>query len=96
MIQEQIDFYQNLKKELMQNKKNFVFSSRNATTDIVILNINQNVELYKIVPYCDRAKVDLWIQKLKKIHTLAWYKAEYILIYLDEDFNEEKRVKIIL
>ena len=96
MIEEQINFYQNLKQELMQQHHNFVFGSRNNTTDFVVLNPNQNVQLYKIVSYSEKSKVNVWISKLKKVYALAWYKAEYNLIYLNEDFQEQKRIKIPL
>mgnify|MGYP000442242030 CR=1 FL=1 len=96
MIEEQINFYQSLKRDLMKDKTNFVFGSRNNTTDFVVLNPSQNVELYKIVPYSEKEKVSTWISKLKKVYALAWYKAEYNLIYLDEDFKELKRKKLKL
>lgn len=83
-------FYQKTKKSL-QNESNWVFGSKNRTTDFVVLDVKKDVELYKIVPPNDIHNVDTWVKKLQKIYVLSWYKADYILIYVDEDFNEVER-----
>lgn len=88
--QEQKTFYQNLKKSL-QNSFTWVTGSTAATTDLVVLDVRKNIQLFKIVLPSEKENVQIWIQKLKKIYTLAWYKADYVLVYVDENFNEQKR-----
>ncbi len=83
-------FYQQLKKSL-QNDSSWVFGSKNRTTDFVVLNIKKDVELYKIVSPQDLHNVDIWIKNLKKIYTLSWYQANYILVYVNSDYEEIKR-----
>lgn len=87
---EQKEFYQNLKKSL-QSRFTWVSGSTTQTTDLVVLDIRKDVELFKIVPKEDIENVHIWVDKLKKIHALAWYKANYTLIYVDDNFQETKR-----
>lgn len=89
------DFYQKFKKSL-QIKGNWITQSSAATTDIVVLNLEKDVQLYKIVYPEDVDKVSIWIKKIKETYVLAWWRAIYILIYVDENFNEIKREKIPL
>lgn len=88
--QEQKSFYQNLKKSL-QNKFTWVAGSTAVTTDLVVLDVRKDIELFKIVTPDNVDNVDIWVKKLKLIHALSWYKANYIIIYVDDDFNELKR-----
>lgn len=88
--QEHKTFYQNLKKSL-QNGLTWVTGSTAATTDLVVLDVRKNIQLFKIVLPSEKENVQIWIQKLKKIYTLAWYKADYVLVYVDENFIEQKR-----
>lgn len=83
-------FYQNLKKSL-QKKNNWLFGSKNRTTDLVVLDVTKDVELFKIVTPDDVENVKVWVEKLKKIYVLAWYRASYTLVYVDDDFNELER-----
>lgn len=87
---EQKVFYQNLKKSL-KNQFTWVTGSTAATTDLVVLDIRKDIQLYKIIPPSERKNVIIWLNKLKKIYTLAWYKADYVVVYVDENFNEQKR-----
>lgn len=93
--QQQKEFYQNLKKSL-QNGGDYVLKSSAATTDLVVLNMKKDVVLYKIVTPDERKNVELWKSKIKDIYVLAWWRATYVLIYLDENFNEIKREEISL
>lgn len=88
-------FYQKLKKSL-QNGGDYVLKSSAATTDLVVLNMKKDVVLYKIVTPDEKENVELWKSKIKDIYVLAWWKATYILIYLDENFIEVKREEISL
>lgn len=91
----QKEFYQKFKKSL-QISGNWVTQSSAATTDLVVLNLEKDVQLYKIVYPQDVDKVSIWIDKIKETYVLAWWRAVYILVYVDEDFNEVKREKIPL
>lgn len=91
----QKDFYQKIKKSL-QIKGNWITQSSAATTDLVVLNLDKDIQLYKIVYSQDVDKVPIWKKKIKETYVLAWWRAIYILIYVDEDMNEIKREQIPL
>lgn len=83
-------FYKNLKKSL-QNGFTWVTGSTASTTDLVVLDVRKNIQLFKVVTPSDCDKVLIWKEKLNKIYSLAWYKADYVLVYVDQDFQEIKR-----
>jgi len=87
---QQKDFYQNLKKSL-QNNYAWVVGSTNRTIDIIVLDVRRDVQLFKIVTPHEKDNVSIWIQKLKKIYALGWYKAKYVVVYVDDNFIEQKR-----
>lgn len=88
-------FYKNLKKSL-QTPYAWVVGSTNRTTDIVVLDITQDVHLYKIVLPEEKLNVNIWIEKLKKIYALSWFKAQYTLIYISDSGQEISRETILL
>lgn len=88
-------FYQDLKKSL-QNPYAWVVGSTNRTTDIVVLDITQDVHLYKIVLPGEELNVKTWIEKLKKIYALSWFQAQYTLIYISATGQEISRDTIKL
>jgi len=87
---ERKDFYQNLKKSL-QNNYAWVVGSTNRTIDIIVLDVRRDVQLFKIVPLNEKKNVSIWVQKLKKIYALGWYKANYTVVYVNDEFVEQKR-----
>lgn len=89
------DFYHNLKKSL-QNGSNHVLGTNNRNIDFVVINMKQDIQLFKIVTPENKDCVDFWIKDLKGWYKLAWYRANYNLIFIDEVGVEIKRDKISL
>lgn len=86
----QIEFYHNLKKSL-ELPGCFVIGSKNRSIDFVVFNIKQDIQLYKIVPPWSKKSSEIWLSSLKKWYSLAWYKATYTMVFVNEDFQEIKR-----
>ena len=89
------DFYKNFKKSL-QNQYSWVIGSKNRTIDILVFDIRKDVQLFKIISPSENDNVKIWVEKLKSIYVLSWYKASYTLVYVDENFIEQKRETFIL
>ena len=83
--------YQEVKQEFWEGSF-LVTGVKSESIDIQILNFKKNPQLVKLVIPNQFHLVDDWIKKLKKRTKLNWYGCDYIIIYLNDNYEEINRI----
>ena len=83
--------YQEIKKEFWEGSF-LVTGVKSESIDINVLNFSKNVQLVKLVVPNQMHLVETWKDKLETRCKLNWYKCDYIVIYLNDDYEEINRI----